>query len=391
MNFKQHIPEPVRKLDSVLSRFSVDSLVRVAGGAVRDLLAGAEPKDWDLATPLRPEVVMQQAEEAGFKVLPTGLQHGTVTVMVDGEPLEVTTLRIDVETDGRHADVEFTTDWKEDAARRDLTVNAMFLTMDGEVVDFFGGQQDLEDGRVRFVGDARERMAEDFLRILRFFRFQGRVGSGKFDEQDLQAIHDSANGLASISGERIWMEMSKILTGQILRQVLGAMEDSSVLRAIGIDNPNFALAEMANTMDGDATVVLAGLLGGDAATAKKVAARWKLTKKERTLLLWLTEQVHEMHANSFRFMELVDWQKLAVTHGKDQAMALTRLTPYQGIRDELDKWMQPEFPVTGADILNLGVEPGPDVGRKMRAAKQAWLDSDFKMDKQQLLQLAASA
>ena len=216
MNFKQQIPEPVKKLDSVLSRFSVDSLVRVAGGAVRDLLAGVEPKDWDLATPLHPEEVIKSAEEAGFKVLPTGLQHGTVTVMVDGEPLEVTTLRVDVETDGRHADVEFTTDWKEDAARRDLTVNAMFLTMDGEVVDFFGGQQDLEDGRVRFVGNARERMAEDFLRILRFFRFHGRVGSGKFDEKDLLAIHDSTHGLAGISGERIWMEMQKIFGVRIM-------------------------------------------------------------------------------------------------------------------------------------------------------------------------------
>ena len=391
MNFKQQIPEPVKKLDSVLSRFSVDSLVRVAGGAVRDLLAGVEPKDWDLATPLHPEEVIKSAEEAGFKVLPTGLQHGTVTVMVDGEPLEVTTLRVDVETDGRHADVEFTTDWKEDAARRDLTVNAMFLTMDGEVVDFFGGQQDLEDGRVRFVGNARERMAEDFLRILRFFRFHGRVGSDKFDEKDLLAIHDSTHGLAGISGERIWMEMQKILTGQVLRQVLGAMEDSSVLGAIGIDNPNFALAEIANTMEGDATTVLAGLLGGNSKAAQKVADRWKLTKKERTLLLWLTDQVREIHASPFRFMELLDWQKLAVTHGKEQAMALTRLTPYMGIRDELDKWIQPEFPLTGADILSLGIEPGPEVGRKMRVAKKAWLDSDFKLDKQKLLQLVSEA
>jgi len=385
MNFKQHIPEPVTKLAKVLTP------IRVAGGAVRDLLVGAEPKDWDLATPLRPEVVTQRAEKAGFKVLPTGLQHGTVTVVVDGEPLEVTTLRIDRETDGRHADVEFTTDWKEDAARRDLTMNAMFLTMDGEVVDFFGGQEDLKKQHVRFVGDARERMTEDFLRILRFFRFHGRVGSVDFDDADLQAIHDSTHGLRDISGERIWMEMQKILTGQVARAVLEAMEDSGVLGALDIDNPNFALAEIANTMGGDATTVLAGLIGGDARTATKVAARWKLTKKERTLLLWLTDQAREMEANPFRFMELMDWQKLAVTHGKDQAVALSRLTPRTGLRDELDKWMPPDFPLTGADILSLGIEPGPEVGRKMRVAKQAWLDSDFGLDKQKLLQVAASA
>ena len=219
------VPPQVRTLLDLLNlRSDYGDHARVAGGAVRDALLGVEPKDWDVATVLLPTEVMAMAERAGFDVIPTGLQHGTVTVVVDGMPLEVTTLRSDVETDGRHAEVEFVTDWKEDAARRDLTMNAMFMTVDGSVQDFFGGTEDLWEGRVRFVGHATDRIEEDFLRILRFFRFAGRMGVATFDVEALRAIKRLSPNLSRISGERVWMEMSKILSGNCVREVLERME-----------------------------------------------------------------------------------------------------------------------------------------------------------------------
>ncbi|MGO6900642.1 CCA tRNA nucleotidyltransferase, partial [Rhizobium ruizarguesonis] len=184
---------------------------RVVGGAVRNSLMGLPVNDVDIATTLRPEAVMERAAAAGIKAVPTGLEHGTVTLVIDGKPFEVTTLRTDVETDGRHAKVAFSTDWKADAERRDLTINALYADAKGEVVDLVGGLADIKTRNIRFIGDAARRIAEDHLRILRFFRFFAYYGSGRPDAEGLKACSAARSKLTTLSAERVWSELRKLL------------------------------------------------------------------------------------------------------------------------------------------------------------------------------------
>ncbi|WP_408870062.1 CCA tRNA nucleotidyltransferase, partial [Elioraea sp.] len=205
---------------------------RLVGGAVRDAIAGLPLADIDLATPDAPEAVMAALAAGGTKVVPTGLAHGTVTAVADGRPIEITTLRRDVATDGRHAVVAFTDDWHEDAARRDFTINAMSMTRAGVVEDWFGGRGDLAAGRVRFVGDPGRRIAEDYLRALRFFRFQARYGQGEADAAALAAIGDAVPGLARLSMERVWSELKRILAAPDPTGALALMAATGVLAAV---------------------------------------------------------------------------------------------------------------------------------------------------------------
>lgn len=205
---------------------------RMVGGAVRDMLAGRAVADVDMASPLAPEEVMRRARAAGLKAVPTGLAHGTVTVVAAGHGFEVTTLRRDVETDGRHAVVAFTDDWRADAARRDFTINAMSCTQAGELFDYFGGQQDLAAGVVRFVGEAAARVAEDYLRILRFFRFFARYGRGAADAAALAAIAQGREGLKQLSAERVWSEVKKILAAPAPLRAVELMGETGVLDVV---------------------------------------------------------------------------------------------------------------------------------------------------------------
>ena len=213
---------------------------RAVGGAVRDALAGRPIHDVDIAAPLPPAAIAQRLTRAGLKVFETGLAHGTVTAVLAGEPVEVTSLRRDVATDGRHAEVEWTTDWREDAARRDFTINAMSLSADGALWDYFGGRGDLAAGRVRFVGDAAVRLAEDYLRALRFFRFQARYGRGAPDPEAMAAIRAAVPGLARLSVERVWMELKRLLEAPDPTAALALMAETGVLAAVlpeGFDLP----------------------------------------------------------------------------------------------------------------------------------------------------------
>ena len=205
---------------------------RLVGGAVRDALAGLPVADIDIATPEPPETSMARLAEAGLRVVPTGLAHGTVTAVSNHRPFEITTLRRDVATDGRHAQVVWTDDWRADAARRDFTINALSLDRDGGLHDFFGGQADLAAGRVRFVGEAGQRIAEDYLRVLRFFRFYARYGHGAPDGAAVGAIAASVDGLAMLSAERVWSEIKRILAAPDPVPSLGLMEQLGVLAAV---------------------------------------------------------------------------------------------------------------------------------------------------------------
>lgn len=209
--------------------------IRIVGGAVRDILLGIQPKDVDLGTNATPPEMIELFQKHKIHYIETGLQHGTVTAHVNKRDFEVTTLRIDTETDGRHAKVEFTHDWKLDAERRDLTFNAMSVGLDGSLYDYFGGQKDLFERRVRFVGDARLRIQEDYLRILRYFRFYGRIAleADNHDQTTLNVIQECSDGLRKISVERIWMEVSKILTGNHTPNLLRRMYELNVSQSIG--------------------------------------------------------------------------------------------------------------------------------------------------------------
>ena len=206
--------------------------VRFVGGCVRDTLAKRPINDIDIATPAAPERVMKKLEAAGLKAVPTGLAHGTVTAVSDGQAFEITTLRIDVETDGRHARVDFTDDWRADAARRDLTINALSLAPDGRLYDFFGGQDDLAAGRVRFVGDAARRMAEDWLRALRFFRFHAHYGQGPLDPEGLAAAGQAKAGVAGLSMERVRNELLRLLKAPAPMACLAALADCGLLAVV---------------------------------------------------------------------------------------------------------------------------------------------------------------
>lgn len=377
-DYSEFITPEIREIENVL-RYASEGQFRLVGGAVRDILLGVEPKDYDLATILRPEIVKGYFERAGYVVIPTGLQHGTVTVIVNGEPFEITTLRIDTKTDGRHAEVKFTDDWKLDAARRDFTINAMSINMDGNLFDYFDGREDLEQRRVRFVGDAATRIEEDYLRILRLFRFFGRLGKIQIDDKTKTAIINQAVGLEAISGERIWMEMQKILAGHLIEQNLELMFKLGVLNRIGFAHFDFKASGMTSCLSRNPITILAA--GINASQVGTVINRWKVSGHERKLLHFLVENRHE------EFQELKFFQDLMVQkQNPDQwVIELAALQARPDVVDELMAWNVPVFPVTGKDLLDIGFEQGPKIGHMLNWLEIVWMGSDYTVTKQKLL------
>lgn len=232
-SFKELLTPDLLRLESVFHASGYE--FRLVGGVVRDLLLEKTPKDVDIATECTPDVMMKLFEAHGIRYIPTGLEHGTVTAHINHKDYEVTTLRLDRVTDGRHAEVEFTKDWREDAERRDLTINAMSLDLQGNLYDYFDGEKHLAEKRVVFVGDARKRIREDFLRILRYFRFYGRIVPSPelHDAATLDAIREAADGLRQISVERVWVEVGQILQGNHAPHLLRTMYSLQVARHIG--------------------------------------------------------------------------------------------------------------------------------------------------------------
>jgi poly(A) polymerase len=346
---------------------------RVIGGAVRDTLAGRAVTEIDLATPRTPEQVTEALQAAAIRAVPTGIEHGTVTAVVDGRGFEVTTLRRDVETDGRHAVVAFTGDWRADAARRDFTINAMSLTRTGEVFDYFGGVSDLHAGVVRFVGDPAIRIAEDYLRILRFFRFFARYSRGAADTAALAAIRGGVPGLVRLSVERVWSELARILAAPDPRAAVALMEEAGVLGAVlpeGADPARLAWLIEAGAPD-DPLLRLAALLTGDAVA---LSARLRLSAAERDRLVALRAgpvprpgeddaALRRLLAGETREL-LIDRAWLAGGDAPD----------WIALRARLAALPRPVFPLEGRDVLALGEPEGPRVGVLLRAVRQWWLD-----------------
>ncbi|MBO1074079.1 CCA tRNA nucleotidyltransferase [Roseomonas marmotae] len=356
---------------------------RVVGGAVRDLLAGREVHDVDVAVALPPEEASRLLRDAGIKVFETGLAHGTVTAVLEHQPVEVTSLRRDVLTDGRHAQVAWSTDWREDAARRDFTINAMSMDAAGRLWDYFGGREDLAAGRVRFVGDPATRMAEDYLRLLRFFRFQARYGRGAPDAAALAAIHEAVPGLARLSAERVWMELKRLLEAPDPSGALALMREAGVLRAIlpevGEAGPLCRL--LAAGAPADPLLRLAALLApGSGAEGLARRLRFSTAEAERlrrlldpalrpgpeldgpALRRWLAEVPAGLPADLAWLAEALD--------GTERA----------GLRARIAATPRPVFPLQGRDALAAGIPAGPGVGQALARVRRWWLDGGCDAD-----------
>ena len=352
-----------------------EGLTRYVGGAVRDELMHLPVSDLDLATRLKPDEVVERLEAAKIRPVPTGIDHGTVTAVSSGSPYEITTLRRDVSTDGRRATVAFTDDWEEDAARRDFTINALSADpKTGEVFDYFGGKDDLLARRVRFIGDPLERIAEDHLRILRFFRFHARFGLGEPDAEGLKACAQRANDLMALSRERIADELLKLLAvddpsptvaimldQEILRPVLPEIAGSEVSRLTDL-----VMAERTAKIDGDPLRRLAALLPAEPALAERIAVRLKLSNKARKRLGCAASPDVPDNARSLAYY-------VGIECAVDRLLLAGKTEPAVAIA----QWHVPRLSVRGGQLIERGLPQGPEVAKTLQAIERRWVDAGF--------------
>ncbi|WP_079212143.1 CCA tRNA nucleotidyltransferase [Brucella pituitosa] len=397
--------KPLQALFAALNRDGGE--VRVVGGAVRNTLLGTKVSDVDLATTHLPEQTVRLAKEAGFKPVPTGIEHGTITVVVQGQPFEVTTLRKDIETNGRHAKVAFGTDWKTDAERRDFTINALYATADGDVIDYVGGLADIETKTLRFIGDAEERIREDYLRILRFFRFFAWYGSGRPETDGLRASARLKDGLNQLSAERVWSELKKLLSAPDPSRAMLWMRQSGVLNIIlpesekwGIDAIHgLVRAETDLDWQVDALLRLESIVPPDAARMTELGKRLKMSNAERARLeAWARADAIKSETSEQALKKLIyrgssqavaDRIRLAYASARQEAAAsdeaMIRAGGYSRLLDAVEKYEPLVFPLTGGDLLSLGVEKGPGLGEALRDLETLWIDSGFSLDREALL------
>lgn len=352
-----------------------EGLTRYVGGAVRDDLLVLPVNDIDLATRLEPDEVVKRLETARIKAVPTGIDHGTITAVSDGHPYEVTTLRRDVSTDGRRATVAFTSDWQEDAARRDFTINALFADpATGEIFDYFGGLEDLADRHVRFIGNPLTRISEDHLRILRYFRFHARFGADEPDAAALEACTARANDLMALSRERIADELLKLLglsdpaatlrimvERNILKPVLPEIGPDSVDRLAGL-----VRHEREAAISPDGLRRLAALLPAEPVVAQNVAARLKLSNKARKRLACAAQRdtVPAPEALAYRLgLECAVDRLLLAGHVRDAR--------------RIEGWHIPRLPIGGGTLISHGLREGPVVARTLRKIEERWIEAGF--------------
>lgn len=371
---------------------------RIVGGAVRNTLLGRPVGDVDFATTAAPDKVARFARDAGLKPVATGLKHGTQTIVVEGVPFEVTTLREDVESHGRHATVAFTRDWVGDAQRRDFTMNALYAAADGRVYDPLGGIADLEARRVRFIGVARDRIREDYLRILRFFRFTAEYGEDGLDPAGFHAAVEERAGIAGLSAERIHAELWRILTGSVPMRALEPMTDGGFLDRIlgGVVRLNvferMAEIEARHGLERDAVRRIAALAVMVDEDAARLTVRLRLSNAEAVRLAdmaathpvferhltdaQMMEQLYRLGEHSFRERVLIAWAQSGDSADEAAWWQLVTLP---------ERWTPPEFPVKGADLLTLGMERGPQIGETLRALEKRWVESGFALGRDELL------
>lgn len=361
---------------------------RFVGGCVRDALAGRAVRDVDIATDQRPETVVALLKAAKLKAIPTGIEHGTVTAVAHGKPFEVTTLRVDMETDGRRAVVAFTDDWAEDARRRDFTMNALYCDPDGTVYDPVDGVDDLNAGQVHFIGDPYRRIEEDALRILRFFRFHAWYGKGAMNGPGLAACRDRRADLDRLSVERIRAEMLRLLEAPTPLPTLQVMAEAGVLLQVMPEAGALRCFERLVDMgEGDALLRLASLTSRRADVLAGLGARWKLSTRDQARLRRMAAgeadvpadlsdgearaQIYWLGPDRFRDLALLDW----AADGTDRR-ALVSLA---------QAWSVPIFPLRGADLLGQGIPAGERLGALLRVLERQWVEEGFEPGRAELL------
>ncbi len=384
--------------------------VRFVGGCVRDALAKRPVGDIDIATPDPPERVQELLTAAGIKTVPTGISHGTITAIVDGKPFEVTTLRRDTETDGRRAKVAFTDDWMVDADRRDFTINAMSASPTGAVYDYNEGIADLAHGRVRFIGRAETRIEEDYLRILRFFRFQGTFGRPPVNRAALTACRAHAAELKQLSAERVRSEFLKILLVPDPADILIHMRGTGVLDVILPEAADIPRIRMLNWLETRAVNIkdvapdpirrIAALLDEARAEAgaSAIAERLKLSNAERARLIDMAAPTLAVSADfdeadasrvlrrigteRMRDLVLLAWASELTDHAR---LERSRTDAYIALLEQCALWSPPIFPLSGDDVLALGVAPGPTVGQLLEKVEEWWENGGYRSNRQQCL------
>lgn len=391
-------------LQRILTLLNTDGgEARVAGGAVRNALMGLPVADVDVATTLRPEKVVERAVTAGIRAVPTGIEHGTVTLVIDGHGFEVTTLRRDIETDGRRAKVVFGTDWQADAERRDLTINALYADAQGEVIDLVNGLPDIETRTVRFIGEAAERIAEDYLRILRFFRFFAHYGSGRPDADGLRACARAKDKLSTLSAERVWSETKKLLSATDPSRALLWMRQAGVLTEVlpetekwGIDGIHgLVAAEKALGWVPDPMLRLAAIVPPDAARLDALAKRLKMSNAEAArLATWANAPVPPDEVTDVGFDRLLYRHgaeglilrlKLALASARTAAegdpAAMRKSARLSVLLKRAENYEKPVFPLGGADIVAAGVPAGKRVGEILKELEDFWVERNFALDR----------
>jgi poly(A) polymerase len=383
------------RLLAVLNRDGEEA--RVVGGAIRNALLGEPIAEFDLATTAVPEEVMRRATAAGFKPVPTGIEHGTVTVVIDGRPFEVTTLREDVETFGRHAIVRFGRDWKKDAERRDFTMNALSATSDGAVHDTVGGLDDLQARRVRFIGEASKRIAEDYLRILRFFRFHAAYGDGPPDPMGLAACIAGRGGLEQLSRERVRMELLKLLLARHAAPALAVMSEVGLLLPVlgGVPDlagfENMAKVEATAGAPADPVQRLGALGVRVVEDAERLWQRLRLSNQEHERLKsmgeawWRITPADEKAARALLYRigpaRFVDRVLLAWVRSWELSSRSEHDAKWRALATMPEHWTVPVFPLKATDFIGRGVLPGPALGAALHAAEEAWIAADFPGEK----------
>lgn len=386
---------------------------RVVGGAVRNTLLGQAVTDIDIATTTEPRETVRRARKAGFRTAPTGIDHGTVTVIGAERTFEVTTLRADVETDGRRASVVFGRDWQRDAERRDFTINALYVCPDGAIVDPVGGLADLESRTLRFIGAAETRIGEDYLRILRFFRFFAWYGAGRPDAEGLKACVRLKEGLDGLSAERVWAEMKKLFAAPEPARALLWMRQTGVLTRVLPESEKWGIDALGPLMEAERTLGwpadpltrLAAIVPPDRERMAGLAARWKLSRAEKAALVnWAETPLPPPDLDETAFLKrayradreaLLRRLRLALAAARGRVgendAALDEAAGYTRLLQRLCAWEKPAFPLGGDDLTALGVKPGRDLGAALEALESAWVDSGFSLTREALLRRAAEA
>ena len=369
-------------LRRIVAALSADGgAVKIVGGAVRDTLLGLSVTDIDLATPLLPQQVTERLEAADIKVIPTGIAHGTVTAIASGDHHEITTLRHDVETDGRRATVAFASDWRDDAARRDFTINALYADPEsGAIDDWFNGLADLAAGRVAFIGDAATRIAEDNLRILRFYRFAARFGRGELDAVSHAAVVTARQSLKSLSRERIADELLKILSLPDPRAIVGQMAADGIFAVLLPElDAGFAVALDRLVRNEQATGVaiaplrrLAALLPADAGVGEQVASRLRLSTRQRKHLAAVGGHRTDIERPARQLAH-----RVGIDAARDVHLIALDADAASRAVEALADWSVPDMPLKGGDIVSRGVAVGPEVARILKAVEAEWVAEDF--------------